>query len=244
MTRIALSLLAFTITAAFAEPSDKDVASGLLLEKYFAAVKTQQDNSKGVSMEVLMEGKIPKLKKEGRLSALRHISKIGGITYKVLGFWGDDTVKKEVMGRYMTAEVEAAQQAIQGLQKQNIGLNQENYEFKYKGLQDKEGREFHVFELKPRQKRVGLFKGELWLDPGTCMPLREAGRLVKNPSIFVKNMEFVRDYELLDGVSFLKRMVAKTDTRLVGRAELNVEYANLQRDDGEAGREEARSAGR
>jgi hypothetical protein len=81
--------------------------------------------------------------------------------------------------------------------------------------------------LKPRHKRVGLFKGELWLDPETCLPVREIGRLVKNPSVFVKKMEFTRDYEIKDGVSYLRRMETRTETRLVGRAELNIEYANF-----------------
>jgi hypothetical protein len=86
-----------------------------------------------------------------------------------------------------------------------------------------------VFELKPRHKRLGLFKGELWLDPETCLPLHEGGRLVKSPSVWVKKMEFARYYEIIDGVSYLKRMETKTETRIVGKAELNIEYANFHK---------------
>jgi hypothetical protein len=153
-------------------------------------------------MDVHMEGKIPKLKKEGKLSGLRSITKLGAITYKVLGFWGDDTVKKEVMARYMTAET----QPPKNNPGQSLAITPENYNFKYKGLQEKDIVDkkvnVHVFELKPKHKRVGLFKGELWLDPETCLPVREAGRLVKNPSIFVKKMEFVRNYDIQDGLLY------------------------------------------
>ena len=75
----------------------------------------QQEALRDMSMEVHMEGRIPKLKKEGKLSALRKISSLGKITYKTVSFWGDDTVKKEVMARYMTAEVEATSQPQGGL---------------------------------------------------------------------------------------------------------------------------------
>ena len=33
-----------------------------------------------------------------------------------------------------------------------------------------------IFELNPKKKRVGLFKGELWVDTATGMPLKEMGR--------------------------------------------------------------------
>ena len=116
-------------------------------------------------------------------------------------------------------------------------ITPENYEFKYKGLTDREQKRVHVFELKPRHKRVGLFKGELWLDPETCLPVHEAGRLVKNPSVFIKKMEFARDYEIKDGVAYLRRMATKTQTRIVGAAELNIEYANFSRQTDAAGEE-------
>lgn len=198
-----------------------------IVEKYLLALEQQQPATRSVSMEAHMEGSIPRLKKEGKLSAMRRISSIGKITYKLLGFEGDDTVKKEVMARYMTAE----QQASSG-EGQSIGINPYNYNFKYKGTADKESRQVHVFELKPRQKRLGLFKGELWIDTESFLPVREAGQLVKNPSVFVKKMAFVRDYEIRDGVAFLRRLESTTDTRIVGRAELNIDFTNIQKDSG------------
>jgi hypothetical protein len=226
LNRIVIFLiLLLSSSAVFAANTDPYQGS-LLIDRYREALAHQQDALRNVSMEVHMEGRIPKLKKQGKMSALRMISSLGKITWSVLGFWGDDTVKKEVMARYMTAEVEAANSS-KVKESQNIAITPENYEFKYKGLNDRNSRQVHIFELKPRHKRVGLFKGELWLDPETSLPVRETGRLVKNPSVFVKKMEFTRDYEIKDGVAYLKRMISKTETRIVGRAELSIEYANF-----------------
>lgn len=227
MTRISIILLILLIVSSARADTDQYQGSGLI-DRYQEALLKQQEALRNLSMEVHMEGRIPKLKKEGKMSALRVISSLGKITYKVVGFWGDDTVKKEVMARYMTAEVEAAGKP-EKKESQNIWITPENYEFKYKGINERIGRRVHIFELKPRRKRVGLFKGELWLDPETCLPIREAGRLVKNPSVFVKKMEFIREYEIIEGVSYLKRMETKTETRIVGRAELNIEYANFSK---------------
>jgi hypothetical protein len=226
LNRIVIFLIVL-LCASVAFAADTDSYQGsMLIDQYREALSHQQDALRNMSMEVHMEGRIPKLKKQGKMSALRMISSLGKITWSVLGFWGDDTVKKEVMARYMTAEVEAANSS-QVKESQNIAISPENYEFKYKGLNDRNNMRVHIFELKPRHKRVGLFKGELWLDPQTSLPVRETGRLVKNPSVFIKKMEFTRDYEIKDGVAYLRRMESKTDTRIVGRAELSIEYANF-----------------
>lgn len=212
----------------------KEQVADDLFGRYQEALARQQPALKDITVEVLMEGKIPRLKKEGKMSAMKLVSGLGRVSWKMLSFWGDDTVKKEVMARYMTAEAEASS----GKSEHNLGITRDNYEFKYKGLEAKEGRSVHVLELKPKHKRVGLFKGELWLDPDTSLPVREFGRLVKSPSLFIKKMEFVRDYEIRDGVSYLRRMESRTDTRIVGRAELNIEYANIQKSAPEPAAEE------
>jgi hypothetical protein len=228
LNRIFYTTLVFLLSVpAFA---DGDGYQGsALIDRYRTALENQENALRNIAMEVHLEGRIPKLKKEGKMSAMRMISSMGKVSYKLLGFWGDDTVKKEVMARYMNAEVEATSQATASSESQSIAIAPENYEFKYKGLNERDRNKVHVFELKPRHKRLGLFKGELWLDPDTCLPVRESGRLVKSPSVWVKKMEFARYYEIRDGVAYLKRMETKTETRIVGRAELNIEYANVQK---------------
>ena len=109
LNRIALILLA--LVAAFPLAADPDVKEEMgeeLFAKYQTALRSQQGATNNTNMEVLMEGRIPKLKKEGKMSALKNVSSVGRVTWKLLGFWGDDTVKKEVMARYMQAEQEAS----------------------------------------------------------------------------------------------------------------------------------------
>src|SRR5437588_10733805 len=126
-------------------------------------------------MEVEIQAELPKLHKAGKMMALRIVSGLGKISYKMLGFSGDAAVKNDVIARYLTAETQGQKDTSQ------FAITPANYKFKYKGLYDQDNREVHIFELKPRQNRVGLFKGELWLDAKTYMPVRESGRFVKNP---------------------------------------------------------------
>jgi hypothetical protein len=72
-----------------------------------------------------------------------------------------------------------------------------------------------------------LFKGELWLDAETCLPVRESGRLVKNPSIFLRRIEFVREFDIREGVAIPRSLESTVETRLVGKAELSVRFRNV-----------------
>jgi hypothetical protein len=87
-----------------------------------------------------------------------------------------------------------------------------------------------ILQVTPKKKAVGLFKGEIWIDAVTGMPLREAGQFVKTPSLFLKKIAFVRDYEIRDGVAYPLHIQSTVDTRIVGRAELEISFSNFSRD--------------
>jgi hypothetical protein len=194
-----------------------------VLDRYLEASQESATAFRGYSMAVDIQAQLPKLKKQGHLQALRHISKIGRVTYDALKFAGDNTIKTNVIARYLTAEVQA--QGGTG----DLSISPANYKFKYKGLANREGRQLHVFEVKPHKKRVGLFKGEVWVDPDTYLPVREAGQFVKNPSLFLKKVEFTREYDIRDGVAFPARIASIVDTRLVGKAQINITFSNFSR---------------
>lgn len=192
-----------------------------IVGRYVSAVETQRQNPRPVQMEMDIDAELPRLKKAGRLHAFRFAPKVGKIVYDAIRFEGDNTVKKELIGRYLEAERSASSEYAG-----SIAITPENYKFKYKGTADYVGRTAHVFQLTPRKKRVGLFKGELWVDANTYLPLREWGELVKNPSVFLRSVYFVRDYVIEDGVAVPRRIISNVDTRLVGVAKLTIWYNN------------------
>lgn len=199
--------------------SQEDPQGRQIIERYLDASRTQSEALRGMQMEVNLEAQLPSLEKHGKLKALRRISKLGMITYKALGFSGDNLIKKEVIARYLTEDSKH----------RDIDITPANYKFKYKGRMERDGRTLHVFELAPRRKAVGLFRGQLWLDDDTAMPVHESGRFVKSPSVFLKKIEFVREYQIQDGVAIPKHVESTADVRLLGRAELTVDYSNFSR---------------
>jgi hypothetical protein len=206
-------------TAALGAPA---MAPEAIVENYCSVTRSHQHSLDGASMEVEIDASLPKLKKQGRLQALRRISSLGRITYELLKFEGDGAVKNDVIARYLTAETQAQSES-----RLKLDVTPENYKFKYKGLVSNDGREAHVFQVTPRKKRVGLYRGELWIDAETYLRVRESGSLVKNPSIFLKKVEFVRTFEIRDGISVPREVHSVVDTRLIGKAELNIAFRNV-----------------
>lgn len=201
---------------------EEDVTGQQIISKYLDASKTQQENMRGAQMEVRIAAKLPSMEKQGTLKALRSISKFGKITYKALGFSGDNFIKNEVITRYLAAESDVRNPGA-------LAITPANYKFRYKGSVGRNGRFVYIFQVTPKKKVVGLFKGEMWLDAETALPVREAGRFVKNPSIGLKKVEFVREYEIHDGVAVPTHIHSTADVRIVGKAELSIDFSNFTR---------------
>jgi hypothetical protein len=76
---------------------DSSAAADAIVRSYCEAAQTQAGALQASTMNVEIQGALPKLSKTGKLHALRRISALGRITYQVLGFEGDATVKRDLM---------------------------------------------------------------------------------------------------------------------------------------------------
>jgi hypothetical protein len=205
------------LSALVIQPAEAEEA---VVQQYLETAQIREASLRGVQMAVEIGAALPNLEKASSLSALRRISCGGQVTYTVLASVGDLRVKREIINRYLAAESHARDAG-------GVSITPANYEFRLRSTFGPEGQRVHVFRIKPKRKRVGLFKGELWLDETTGMPLREDGQFVKVPSIFLKSIRFVRTYEIRDGVSIPKSIESTLETRLMGRVELSVHFHNL-----------------
>jgi hypothetical protein len=188
------------------------------------ASQKQRDAMLGAQVEMQIDGRFTNLKESGRMRVLRTISKLGDLGTKMLDFSGDNRVKSQLISRFLEGEEKAKAFGA-------MSITPSDYDFDVKAVLTHDGQKTYVFDVKPKKKTMGSFRGELWIDGKTGMPLREAGQFVKSPSVFLTNLRFARDYELLDGISVVKHFESSTDVRLlgIGRAELNIDFSNFSR---------------
>lgn len=209
-------LLPILVVAAVFHPAVLDDPAGAsqAFARYLANVR-RAPASGPETIEI--EASLPKLKKQGTLRAIRRMNPSGELEYQILSTGGDRMVRHEVIERYLNAQIAAAR-----IPAASVAITPANYEFRYKGaVRDGESLAY-AFQIKPRKKRVGLMNGELWLDAETGLAVRQAGRLVKSPSFFVRSIAITRETVLTGRFARMLLTHLSVATRLVGPADLTV----------------------
>lgn len=206
-----------------ADPA-REKAGENVLGRYVQASSSRV--ARGITMAAMFAASLPKMGKAATVNAKRLITKDGSVNYEITERRGDSTVWKELILRYINGEMENA-----GKDHSSVAVTPANYKFKYKGERERDGRIAHVFEVTPRKKRQGLFKGEVWIDSETALTVYETGRFVKSPSVFLKKVEFSREYAILDGVAVPKTMQTSIETRFWGPAQLDIQFSDFHWED-------------
>jgi hypothetical protein len=186
------------------------------LARYLVRSRERQPGCSGLVFAVEIDASLPMLRKQGSMRGLKVVSQTGQIVYRGLRFTGDNLVKTAVIARYIAGDAEPPAGIA------DLGLTPQNYSFVYDKTSDYNGSAAYVFLLKPKRKRRGLFKGELWLDPTTAAPLRVWGDVIKSPSIFIRNFRFVQDYQDSRQCQHPIRLLLTVQTRIAGKAEMAV----------------------
>lgn len=213
MRHFALFLAAMVVPFAQGQPRPPgEVLNQYLTMKQAAAERVEQ------VIEVEIYASISRLKKQGRMTGFKLITRAGGVAYRSLRFSGDVIIKTAVIARYLSAETQAAGNP------EGLEISPANYRFAARGTTVYGDRTAYVYRVEPRRKKVGLFKGEVWLDSETSTPLREWGKFVKSPSIFIKGVTFVHDYVLTEGRGTPRRLILSARTILVGKVDMTVWY--------------------
>lgn len=205
------ALIAASSAFCFGETLAPNESLDRYLHSPSAACRLEEQN-----MEIQILASLPKLKKQGTMDGLKVISATGQVAYRFLRFTGDKLIKTDVIARFLTAETHPSE----GLG--DIGITERNYKFRFQRAADYQGSRAYVFQLRPRKKRAGLFKGELWLDAETAAAVRESGELVKSPSFFIQHFRFVREYPQHALCQPPKRTEITVQTRIAGDAEMVV----------------------
>jgi hypothetical protein len=81
-----------------------------------------------------------------------------------------------------------------------------------------------VIHAIPKRKETDLFEGTIWVDKQDFAIVKIAGHLAKSPSFWIKRVDFVRQYQKIDGFWLLLREEASTNVRIYGKEILTIDY--------------------
>lgn len=194
------------------------MSADLALETFQKRSTRQAQELAGYSAATVIRAELTRSSQHGELELERHYSVPRTLTFKVLHFVGDGFVKTNVIARLLQSEVDHVQKDDPTV----TAIRAENYRFSHKGTTQIAGQVVHVYQVKPRKKRSGLFKGHIYLDVSTGSLVRAEGRVVKSPSIFVNKIDFVQDYAEVNGFTLPTHIHTEAKAALVGRTVVDI----------------------
>ena len=113
--------------------------------------------------------------------------------FKIVSEKGSGAVRRLVFEPLLKSEVEAAS----GHNKRDSSITPANYSFKLLGEEDVGGHHCFIVEATPKRRDKYLFEGKIWIEASEFAIVRIAGRPAKNPSFWIKRVDFVRHYKLV-----------------------------------------------
>ena len=193
------------------------MAPDFALQTFERRSQLQAANLASYYASTVINAELPGTAQQGEFELRSHYAAPHTLEFKPVHFTGDGFVKNNVITRLLQSEVDH--------QKEDSSLTAVtpgNYKFSFKGTVELNDRLVHVYQTKPRKKRVGLFKGRIFLDVYTGALVRAEGTVVKSPSFFVKKIEFVQDYIDYGSFTFPAHMHSDARTRVLGRVIVDI----------------------
>jgi hypothetical protein len=200
------------------------LAPDLAVAEYEQHAARQSEHLMAYTAKTVIKAALPETSQYGEYELERYFAAPRNLQFKPIRFTGDGFVKSNIITRLLQSEVDHLQKDDSSL----TALNTTNYKFSYKGKTQLGSQLVHMYQVKPRKKRVGLFKGRVFLNVETGSLVRAEGTLVKSPSFFIKKIEFVQDYADVNSFTFPVHIHSEAQTRLVGRTVIDMFQSDYQ----------------
>jgi hypothetical protein len=132
--------------------------------------------------------------------------------------WGG--ARKYVFPRLLEAETEASRPG----NPEDSRVTSQNYSFTMLRADEVDGRKAYVIEATPNRKKKYLIRGTIWVDAEDFAIVRMVGVPAKNPSFWIKSVQFTHRYEKHGSFWLAVSDTSVSDARIFGTTELRIDY--------------------
>jgi len=146
-------------------------------------------------------------------------------TFKLLSKSGSGgTVANMVYDHAVTVEKES----LLVTNSKQSEITAENYDFTLQGHESLAGLDCYVLELKPKRNDKMLMKGKVWVTTSNFDLVRLEGFTAKSPSIWIKKIYLVRQFQDINGLWLPKQEDWTVDVRLYGQLKVNIKHQDYK----------------
>jgi outer membrane lipoprotein-sorting protein len=149
-----------------------------------------------------------------------------GKNYTILSQSGSDLIRKYVLGTLLDREKEIN---LPG-NREHSWITSANYAMKLKpgGVPRMDDRDCLALVISPKSKAPNLIEGTLWVDAKDGTIVRLEGTASQSPSIFTGPAQVMRQYVNVNGFGMATQARAVSDSFLLGRTIVTIEYRDYQ----------------
>ncbi|HWF48267.1 MAG TPA: hypothetical protein VG168_14755 [Bryobacteraceae bacterium] len=145
-----------------------------------------------------------------------------GKRFEVISRSGSSTIQSRIFDGLMAAEVDAAKNRLTS----GPPVSPRNYQFHLLGQVVYDDRKCYLLKLQPRHKNDRLINGQGWVDAADFEIIHEEGRPNASVSFWIGRPMITEDYEKIGRFWVAKRRYSVSDSFLLGRSELTVDYSD------------------
>jgi hypothetical protein len=128
--------------------------------------------------------------------------------------------RKHVFPRLLEAEAEASRPG----NPEDSRVTPKNYSFSMLRTEQVDGRKAYVISVTPKKEKKYLMRGTIWVDAEDLAVVRMEGEPAKNPSFWIKNIQFAHKYSRHGSLWLAASDNSVSDARIFGPTELRVDY--------------------
>jgi len=152
--------------------------------------------------------------------------KDSGKNYTILAQSGSGFIRAHVLGAILDNEKNIN---LPG-NREHSWLTSANYQMQLKpgGIQRSGDRDCLALSITPRHKAPNMIEGTLWVDATDGSIVRIEGTASQSPSIFTGPAQVMRTYADVNGFGMATQARAVTDSFLLGRTVITIDYRDYQ----------------
>jgi hypothetical protein len=149
-----------------------------------------------------------------------------GKSYAILSESGSAFIRNHVLRSLLDNEKNINLPGI----REHSWFTSANYQMQLKpgGVQRLDGRDCRALAITPRHKATNMIVGTLWVDAKDGSIVQIEGSATQSPSIFTGPAQVLRQYVSLNGFGMATQARAVSDSFLLGRTVVTIDYRDYQ----------------
>jgi outer membrane lipoprotein-sorting protein len=144
--------------------------------------------------------------------------------FKIISEKGSGLIRTRVFKPLMDVEVETAAER----NRVDSSITPNNYALALLGEEEVAGSNCFVVQATPKRDDKYLFTGKIWIHSGEFAIVKIEGQPAKNPSLWIKRVDFVRRYQKIGEFWLPLKNESITRVRVFGKNTLTTEYDNYE----------------